>query len=542
MKKWLQKGVLFSMVICLCLSLCSCGGSKSLLSYSLSDDPDNLDPQTATDYNALEVISNIYEGLFTKDAHGNATLGAAESYQVSEDGKTYTFQIRKGVRWKYYDKENRYKDEPLLSEVTANDFVFAFQRLLDPSTSSPYAKDFYCIHNAQKVHSGSIDKSALGIQANGDDSLTFQLDYPTPLFPELLMSAAASPCNQAFFEKTMGQYGLSKSALLCNGPFYVNEWSKTGSSHYVRIRTNDFYPKAKEMGISGVNFTVRSESEAAQALKKNDIDMATVSSLTQDSFSASRYQISDFSNTVYGLSFQMNDPVFANANLRKALSSDIDRNACQGVLTADQKTAQSVVPSAVTVLDQNYRQDVGEDIALPYSPNQAKQWLQSGLKATHKTDLNSMVMLVPQESEKMAQMILQIWQRDLGVFMQMDTEPQDSYQKKLESGNYSVAFMPVSSKADTPGSILSCFVSGNSSNFGHYQSAAYDRLYSEAALQGSVSAMEQKYLETEKYLLQDACFAPVYFQNQHFIVNKNVQKVVFDPASKLIRFQYASKK
>lgn len=193
MKNILKRLVSLLLVLALSISFSACGKSKSVLSYSLSSVPTNLDPQTTTDYNAMEVIENIYEGLFIKDKNGNAILGAAESCDVSDDGTTYTFKIKKGNRWKYYKKDNKYGDEKLQMEVTANDFVFAFKRLMDPSTVSPYALNFYCLQNAEKVHSGALSSGMLGVHALDDYTLQFKLDYANPLFPELLESEAASP-------------------------------------------------------------------------------------------------------------------------------------------------------------------------------------------------------------------------------------------------------------------------------------------------------------------------------------------------------------
>lgn len=543
MKKIFKRAVSLILVLALSVSFSACGKSKSVLSYSLSSVPTNLDPQTTTDYNAMEVIENIYEGLFIKDKNGNATLGAAESYEVSDDGTTYTFKIKKGNRWKYYQKDNKFEDEKLQMEVTANDFVFAFKRLMDPSTVSPYALNFYCLQNAEKVHNGILNSDMLGVHALDDYTLQFKLDYANPLFPELLESEAASPCNQEFFEKTMGQYGLSRDTIISNGPFYLSEWAvNQESSSYVRIRTNSFYPSAEDIQISGVNFTARDESEAFDSLVSGDIHMAVLSTLQKDGFNESRYQVTKFSNAVYGIGIRQDDPIFSNGDLRLALASCIDRDSYSGTLTSDQEVARAIIPNAVTVLDQNYRQDVGDNFAIPYQKEEAAARLKRGLNAKGISDLNSVVMLVPEGCEEVAQQLLQIWQRDLGIFMQMDSEPEETYQKKLKAGDFSIAFLQLASQADTPASILSSFTTGSSANILHYSSAAYDRIYKEALVQGSIQAMEEKFKVAEQCVINDASFIPIYFQNQYFVVKKEVRGVVFDPASKMIRFMYAQKK
>ena len=154
-----MKRRIICLLLCVCISvmLAGCGGSGDatgkLMSYSLTDDPQSLDPQVASDYNSMLVIQNIYEGLLTKEEDGKLSEGVATSYDVSDDKMAYTFHLRSDAKWMH-----RYKNDPedgtesYNTPVTAYDFQFAFRRLLNPNTNSPFAANFYCIKNAKAVY------------------------------------------------------------------------------------------------------------------------------------------------------------------------------------------------------------------------------------------------------------------------------------------------------------------------------------------------------------------------------------------------------
>ena len=169
-----------------------------LVRYNLTEVPQNLDPVLAEDIASVIAVTNIFEGLVRRSADGSLVPGVAERYESSDDGLTYTFYLRENAVW------NDEKKTPL----TAEDFVFGFQRLFNPSTNAVNAAKLYCIKNAQAVHRGELGVEQLGVQATGPHTLVIQLEYADLMFLDLLATPAAMPCNREFFASTKGKYGL----------------------------------------------------------------------------------------------------------------------------------------------------------------------------------------------------------------------------------------------------------------------------------------------------------------------------------------------
>lgn len=556
MKKILTKRKYCTKVLCLLLacimtiSLTGCSDASStgsIVSYSLTADPKNLDPQIATDTNAKLIISNLFEGLVTKDAQGNVIPGAAQSYEVSQDGLTYTFHIREGVVWKYYTKDNTFGDnkEPLTAQVTANDFVFAFQRLLSPSTASPYAENYYCIQNAQAVNQGKKGVESLGVQAPDALTLVIQLAYPNPLFLDLLTDTPSMPCNQDFFNKTNGRYGLSYETVLCNGPFYLSEWSNASDNNYVRIRKNENYRSSNPVSCAGANLTVRSTDDAISAFANQDIDTILVDQNGREQIGGNLPVIS-CQNSVTGLIFNQTEEHFANENIRKALVYDLNRDDVANYLPSGSTIANDLVPPSIEIGEENYRETAGDGFVPAYDPSLAKQLLDAGMKQLKAKnpkikDLNSLSLLVAEGYEQTASRILQIWQKDLGVYIQLDVQPLDKCLQRIASGDYACALVSIQSITNSPESLLSQFTSTSSQNVSRYSSQQFDALMKQAASQPDIQSMVNTYAQAEQQLLGEAVFAPLFYQEQFFITQNGVKDLRFDAGSQILYFQYAKK-
>ena len=182
----------------------------------------SLDPQFSTSWESQVVMLNLFEGLLLRQGNGELIPGAAESYQVSADGLTYTFQLRRDGVWNDGSLRNGIDPTP----VTAKDFVFSFHRIFDPEVPSPWAGDFQAIQNSQEVLSGELPKSQLGVRAVGDYTLIITLSEPSSILLEQLAGPGALPCNEEFFLSTWARYGQGIGQILGNGPFRLSSWDQ----------------------------------------------------------------------------------------------------------------------------------------------------------------------------------------------------------------------------------------------------------------------------------------------------------------------------
>ena len=209
-------------------------GSGYLFTASLAANPKSLDPQSATDAASKTIIENLYEGLVELDENGSPQLAAAENYTVSPDGLTYTFTLKSDRFWFYDANADDVVDDDEKWQVTADDYVYAFQRIFDPQTQSPYTSMFSCLQNADAVQSGQLAPEEIGVRAVSSTVLQFSLSRPDAEFFSNLASTAAMPCSETFFQQTKGRYGLDKDSVASCGAFYLRLCSTTPTATRTR--------------------------------------------------------------------------------------------------------------------------------------------------------------------------------------------------------------------------------------------------------------------------------------------------------------------
>lgn len=224
-------------------------------------DPGSLDPHKVSGDWENRVVGDYIEGLVTEDPNADAIPGQAESWEISEDGTVYTFHLRDGITW---------TDG---TPVTADDFVFAFQRLFDPATASEYAYLQYPIKNAQAINSGEItDFSQLGVKAVDDKTVEITLEAATPFFLQALTHYTAYPVPKHKVEE-LGDAWTEIDNIVANGPFKIVEWVP-GS--YVRSVKNDMYYDAANVKLDEVYYHVLEDQTAAlNRYRAGDFDILT---------------------------------------------------------------------------------------------------------------------------------------------------------------------------------------------------------------------------------------------------------------------------
>lgn len=208
--------------------------STSDLNIMIETPVESLDPQQATDGTSFEVIADFTDGLMQMDEDGAAVPALAESYEVSEDGLSYTFHLRDAV-WS--------NGEP----VTAADFVFAWQRAVDPDIASEYSymlSDIGQVVNAQEIIDGEKDKSELGVTAVDDKTLQVELNVPVSYFLSLMYFPTFYPVNEAFYESVGDVYGTSPETVLSNGAFVLDDYEPAANAFHL-TKNEDYWDAAR---------------------------------------------------------------------------------------------------------------------------------------------------------------------------------------------------------------------------------------------------------------------------------------------------------
>ncbi len=545
MKRFLS--VLVAVLLCIPFAACKSNDQGSLFKYDIDADPINLDPQSASDYNSLLVIQNIFEGLLTYTADGKLTEGVATDWKKSDNGLEYAFTLRQDAKWSNGET------------VTADDFVFAFRRLFSKDTNAPNVSDFFCIKNGEAAYNGKKALSEIGVSAPAPDQLVFTLQTPNVMFLQLLTTAAAMPCNEAFFYQTKGKYGLEAKTTVDgeevyliqgNGPFYLKQWVH---DDYLALRQNSYYQGAQVPLAYGVNFLIAQQPDTEEPFSfeqyrinrflEKQTDALQLSGGSGDALQLENFQSDKYESTTWGILFNQRHPVLSDPDIRKALFYLNDTSAYQYALPANTDLIRAIIPGQITMLDQNYRSYAGMDILPKYQPEPAKKAYQKGLERLQITKVEDIVLYLTQGTgqEELFAYLSQVWQRELGFYTTVKAVSEQELAQHLRDGDYAMAFYSLSGSYNSPDSILNQFTSSAGSNYCGYQNKTYDGYLTDALRSAKLAESASLFQKAEKRLIDDGVFLPIYSEHTFFICHSGVSGIMYDPQSKTARFAFAEK-
>ncbi|MGN1443708.1 MAG: peptide ABC transporter substrate-binding protein, partial [Acutalibacteraceae bacterium] len=435
---------LISVFICMLLVLlplasCSSDGSGKQLITPIDSAPEYLDPQIVSEIGAKNIIANCFEGLVGLDENGNIVPAAAENYDVTSDKLTYTFHLRKDATWRVTADAGKtigenYKDTFDFA-VTANDFVFGLRRALQPETKSPYAHALFCIGNAEKVYSGELSSDKLAVRAIDEHTLTITLERPDPDFLYTLMSPACMPCDEVFFEKTGGRYGLSTQYLIYNGPFYIS----TVTDNAVIAKKNEEYHSASSVKPASVYFTINSEQETrAKKVKDGTYEASLLTASQADELSRKNgITVMPFLSGELSLIFNCKDEILSDIDIRRAISLSFNRKPLFELTGLS--AASGVIPEGLRYGDESYRKKAAS-FDMSQDEQAAVKYLKSGLEKLETDDIE-LVILCSVEYENAVRTVMQNWQSLFGVSFNISVEAVDSSElsTRIKNGEYQLA-------------------------------------------------------------------------------------------------------
>ena len=403
MKQWLRftAAVLAAAFL---FALTGCGSSTNSASFTWFVDsiPANLDPQVASGASDVIACENLYGTLVRKDPDGKLVPGLCEEWTVSPDGLTYTFTLKDGLRYAAA------KGAATEYDITAEDFVFAFRRMFQPQTNSPYAVEFAALENSAAVLAGTANVSTLGVSATGPLTLVFRLSEKDDNFLAKLTLPGAMPCDEAFFESTRGTYGLTAKTTLSSGSFYLYNWTASG----LFLRRDVSSPMIGSLRL--VQNTSSTGKSAAQLIADEKCSAAL-----DDTGEATSLQSVDYSDTTWALLFNSaEDSVFADQELRQALAGIARENVdvpSSGLYTA----AEGLVPTGLSVDGIDYRRSAGDPLPTITDPRTLYLNARQGMASS---DFSGVTILLPKEAglTELAEQINGAWQKDCSLFFSVE--------------------------------------------------------------------------------------------------------------------------
>ncbi len=503
-------------------------GSGHTFKYNLSSNPQNLDPQLASDESSIMVIENIMSGLVKKGSDGSIQPDAAKSYTISDDGLVYTFELKDDIYWE--------SASDFTEKLTANDFVFAFQRIYDSEALfSPYIDDFLCIKNAEAVSKGDLSKDKLAVTATSDKTLQIELEYPCFELLEKLTLTGAKPCSKAFFEFTKGRYGLSAETTASNGAFYLKEWNYDPywDNNYMILRRNKSNSENYFTYPYSLNFFIKKGTDSNMSdFLAGDIDCTVVSNYDKKIFEKKRYE--SYATKTYGLIFNTNSKYLASKSIREALSSSFVRVESQN---PDYVSGCGIIPLGVSVAGRKYRELVSDEGFNLYDKGKALSLWNNELKANNLVSIDGLKITVPESFGETALVssITEQWQQNLEFYCGIEVVSENEYQLKLSNGTYDIALVEIQSESGTAGGFLDYFSSNNDliTPNTRYAVAGAAAQISKAENLGKATEL---YTKAEQIIIDSYEFIPICYGNEYFIFPDNVTDLNYDPITHSVDF------
>lgn len=541
----MKKSLILSLVTGIMMSvLVSCGsdsndGSGEMFDASLYKNPQSLDPQIACDVSSRTVISNMFSGLLALDSEGAIVNDNAESYEISDDGLTYRFRLRRDNYWFCDLNGDEDYSEGEYFPVTANDYVFAFRRLFNPDTKSELAGNFICIKNSEKVLSGKLAPEETGVYAEDDYTLVFSLEHSSADFLKLLTTTPALPCNEEFFYSTKGRYGLDEDSVISNGAFFMRQWfyDPYGNHNILYMKRNSVNSQYDKVYPSYLSFSIEdSQEDINSEFISSDLDC--ISTLAFDNkFNKRKYSYDSYRSITLGLIFNPDDPVYSNLNLRKALAYGINRESAKEKIDSDVEMAGGLIAPAVTLLGRSYRELSADDTLSVYDESKALEYFNNAKSELKREAFDPVKILVCNESVNPDELhiLSQQWSDLLGIYIGIEEVTESDFYSRLDSGDYSIALYPVTADYNSGISFLYQFSSNPYFDIKSDTKQSITDLSYIANAQDYVSAFS----DTERDILNQYCYIPVFYKNTYLVMKSENTDILYEPFSQAVNFQYA---
>lgn len=482
--------VLAVLLIIPCISGCGESYLNATIYFEVNETPVTLDPQVASTDIELMVVRNIYEGLLRKSEDGHIENGVCQSYGVK--GLTYTFNLRRDAKW---------SDG---SPVSSYDFLYAFERAVTPATKAPFVHRLFSIENAEAIYNGEKGVGSLGVEAPDEYTLVITLCREDRNFLKTLTTSICMPCNEEFFEETVGKYGLERTAVLSNGSYYIGKWNTEDFG--IRLYRNKEYNGSFSAQNNAVFFSER-EEEALDLLCDQTADIAFIdNSLMERAQSEGLITIS-FQNICWVMT--VGDEF--TPELKNAFSSAVSSDIYSSEMLSGFAVADTLYPS---ILSPDHL--ISKAGFTSYNINRSKRLISEAVKdMPNKRFPQTTIYYYGNPNIKpLVTAIAGHWQQNLSVFANIEASNNlSALQGELNSKTLPFAVFPIVCKTTDEKDYLSSFGITEGGNLGDIQTK----------------------------LLENKDIIPLAFEDTNIVTNNLIQNIYTECENGYIDFSFVIK-
>lgn len=460
-----------------------------------------LDPQKAEGVPESNVMRNLLEGLVETDNNGQLVPGVAKQWQ-SEEGRIWTFTLRDDARWS--------NGKP----VTAQDFVYSWQRLADPKTGSPYASYLQAAHleNIDAILSGKASPAELGVKALDDHHLQVTLSEPVPYFVDMLAYSAMKPVYRPAIEQ-WGEQWTQPQHYVGNGAFTLSEW--VVNEKIVVKRNPNYWDNAHTVIDEGVFLPLSSENSDINRYRSGGTDM-TNSAVPPELFKKLQQDLGDevkVSPLLCTFYYEINNQKapFNDARVRSALKLTLDRDIiAQKIMGQGQIPAYGLTPPfthGITLSPPAWAQQTQSE------RNASAKQLLADAGFNQQNPLRfTLLYNTSEQNKRQAIAAASMWQKNLGAVVTLQNQEWKTLLETRHQAQYDVVRATWCADYNEPSTFLNMLLSGSSINTAFYQNSAFDQLMKQTLTSADEAKRAALYQQAEAQLDKDSPIVPVYYR------------------------------
>lgn len=492
-----------------------------VLNVQVGSEPATIDPAKNSAADAATLINHAFEGLMKLDKDGKTIVeGQAAKYEVNDDQTVYTFTLRDDAKW---------SDD---KAVTAEDFVYAWQRLVNPDTGADYNYMIDMVLNANDIMEGKKKPEELGIKAIDEKTVEVTLEKQTPYFLEVCAFPATFPVRKDIVEANGETWSTDPETYVGNGPYKLQSWEHQSKMTYVQ---NEKYYGVEDLGPDTINFVLMEDQNTIlSAFKNGEILMGDdLPSEEIDAMKDNGLVVESQLGTYY-LSINTQKDVLNNEKVREALSLAIDRNyIVEKVAKGGQIPADTFVPTGLT--DADGKTEFHENATKWYDVNdyegnvkKAKELLKEAGYENGK-GLPSIELLCNPGHEPIMEAVQNMWKENLGVNSTISSQDWNVFIQTRKDGDFQVARDGWLADYNDPISFIDMWVTGGGNNNAHWSNAEYDKLVKEIKSTTDSAKRYELMHKAEDMLAKESPVVPLYYYTDLYLISDKLEGMYTSP-------------
>lgn len=541
LKKYISAAIVFSMAV---MILAACGKKDTTdtkggeikaypgtaeagsITVNISTEPPEMFSVTSTDTTSFSVIRHVIENLVTLDENDKVVPGVAKDWTVSDDGLTYTFNLRDDMKWS--------NGEP----VTANDFVFAWTSLLTPSFASDYAYFGYVFKNGEAFNNGEVTADQLGFKALSDYQLEVTLENPTSYFLDMLAFGSFAPVNEKAYNEFGTAYGTDADKMVYNGPFKMTSWEHENK---IILEKNEDYYDADKIELNKIIMVMINDTNSAfNSFKVGEVDIIGLNGDQVQLMKKENYPVQSYADgSTFYLEFNTENAYLSNKNLRKAITYAIDKQAfIDSIVKNDSEVASSFTDPAIKGQNDKFYKEV-EGLDPVFDVDLAKEYYQKALEELNVDSVTLSLLIDDSDTAvKNGAFIQEQLRVNLGLEIKVEPMPFKSRLSRMSNKDFDIVFAGWGPDYNDPLTFLDLFETGNGNNHGNFSNAKYDELLDKVRTELDTETRFGYLKELEGIILEELPIAPIYWRSRDYVISGKIESGVIRSAFQDMNFKY----